>query len=944
MNKGMNDPMKRILILSAAVLCLLLSTVLFASCVTKTPDNTPDDGHEHVWDAGTVVKEGTCDPATKQETKGEKRYTCTVCGATKTEQTDGHAWNDGDEISAATCSKQGTKLFECTRCHDRRTEPTPTNDVHEVKPTEKVWLATPPTATEPGVLVKACSACGKAVVQEATVTLAAYNQQVNALKTEIGKFTTSDFGGTSVRANIGGSSYPATPAKPTRGQHPRVLINKSNVAAVAAAVREGRSEVARSLFLTAVSSPLTNSKTQLPTGKLPASSAHDNFNNELLRQIQALALDYQLTKNQVSGYGAVRAIMNYIKTLDFQKTDGDPERNFGFVMYTAACVYDWCYDLIEPSTRNLIVMGVQNVCCDNAAMDNEIGFPPTKRTTVAGHGCELQLLRDYLSFAIAIYDEYPDWWDMIAGRFYKEYVPARNELYEAGLYPQGVSLYIRLRFTSDLFSAWLIEAATGKFPYASKDDMKEVMRTVYSYELPNNNAFAAGDDHADDGHFIELGYPTLISSYLFNDATIRAQLESHKDSYTKFEGLWFTVEASVAEYMICSSNGVKAATNSREGMPLIRYNGGWLGQIIARNSWGSNQAAVLMKIGQKTTGNHEHRDAGQFQIFYKTMLAGDTGVYDSYGDAHWNQYHQATIAHNSILINGTGQTRQSTGANELNYNQFDSAYLKIGEVKAHAEGYADAAKTQPTYAYIAGDITAAYNDNKATTSSLASEVTRRMLTVFDTKNADVPLFFFVFDNIEAKSASYKKTFLLHVPAEPTISGSTVTVEKNGGKLVLQNLYGGNTITKIGGANQNYVVNGSQINPTNNSDDGFWGRVEVSTNTGSKTNQLLNVMYVTDSGKTPSNVTAQKIGESSSVYKGAVIGSVAAVFVIDKNPRAVPLTFEAPGSGNLTYYVSGVAAGNWTVSAGGTTQTVKATSDGQLLTFTAPAGSVTITKQ
>ncbi|MBO6019908.1 MAG: hypothetical protein J6P88_01830, partial [Clostridia bacterium] len=131
---------------------------------------------------------------------------------------------------------------------------------------------------------------------------------------------------------------------------------------------------------------------------------------------------------------------------------------------------------------------------------------------------------------------------------------------------------------------------------------------------------------------------------------------------------------------------------------------------------------------------------------------------------------------------------------------------------------------------------------------------------------------------------------------------------------------------------------------NNSDDGFWGRVEVSTNTGSKTNQLLNVMYVTDSGKTPSNVTAQKIGESSSVYKGAVIGSVAAVFVIDKTPRAVPLSFEAPGSGNLTYYVSGVAAGNWTVSAGGTTQTVKATSDGQLLTFTAPAGSVTITKQ
>ena len=382
-------------------------------------------------------------------------------------------------------------------------------------------------------------------------------------------------------------------------------------------------------------------------------------------------------------------------------------------------------------------------------------------------------------------------------------------------------------------------------------------------------------------------------------------------------------------------------------MPLIRYNGGWLGQIIARNNWGANQAAVLMKIGQKTTGNHEHRDAGQFQIFYKAMLAGDTGVYDTYGDQHWDQYHQATLAHNSLLIGGKGQTRHSLCANELNYNKFDSPILKIGEVLAHEEGYADAAKTQPTFAYIAGDIAAAYNDDGKTTSSLVSEVTRRMLTVFDTKNADVPLFFFVFDNITAKSSSNKKTFLLHVPSAPTIdqTNKTVTVEKSGGKLVLQNVYGGNSITGIGGAGNNYNVGGTQVLATS-SDDGFWGRVEISTGTGSATSQLLNVMYVTDAGKTPSNVTVKKIGESSSVVKGAEIGNVAAVFVIDKTPRSAPITFTSTGSGSgeMTYYVSGVAAGNWTVSVGGTTKTVTATSDGKLLTFTAPAGSVSLTKQ
>ncbi len=344
-------------------------------------------------------------------------------------------------------------------------------------------------------------------------------------------------------------------------------------------------------------------------------------------------------------------------------------------------------------------------------------------------------------------------------------------------------------------------------------------------------------------------------------------------------------------------------------------------------------AATLMKIGCRTGANHDHADAGQFQIWYKGMLAGDTGSYDSYGDSHFTKYHQATIAHNCVLVNGSGQRQPSEAGSYANW-QTDT--YKTGTVTGYAYGYSDVAQNDPAYTYIAGDITPAYN------SSTVTEANRRMLTVFDTADSNEELYFFVFDNVTAKYASYKKTFLLHVPAEPTINGKKVTmVNQYGAKLVMQNVFGGDNIEKIGGANRNYVVNGSQINPTNNGDDGFWGRVEVSPNTGNKTDQMLNVMYVCDEDD-PNDLTATAI--SNGTVKGAVLGNTAAVFVISSTRRATQFDFtNGAAAGSYKYYISGVAAGDWIVSVGGTpVGLARATEDGGLLTFTASAGTVTLT--
>ena len=763
----------------------------------------------------------------------------------------------------------------------------------------------------------------------------------NELKKKIAAFSPFDFGGETVTEDLAaraGKRYPAPPCTPKKGQHPRVLFNAGDVPGIRRALTDPKNAVAVARFRDAVDHPTD--------GDFGVAERRNdkfyNFKELVLKDIQALALQYAVQGDRLSGYRAIYALKNAFKTMDFRDIGGDQCRQFGYVMFTAACVYDWCYDLLSDADKRQIVLGVQYKVCEGEnerGAKMEVGFPPTGQGAISGHGTELQILRDYLAFAIAIADEYPLWWDFIGGRFYAEYVPVRRAFYRAGMYPQGTSLYIQIRYSADLFAALLVKAAFGAIPY-DENDMMRVARSVYGYELPNGWAFASGDDHTTDKRFINLGQISLLSSHLFRDATVRAQLEYFKSNYTDF-GDYFTTGGSVAIYLICSSSGVTAADDRHENLPLLQYNGGWLGQLIARNGWDEKQAAVLAKIGCRSAANHEHNDAGQFQIFYRSMLAPDTGSYDKYGDPHHYWYHQATVAHNSLLIynpalSGADRGYYSGGqTHKWECHDFsvwkDDEEHKTGTVTGLATGYADGMKTKPTYAYIAGDITPAYD------ASTVSEVTRRMLTVFDTGEPDVPLFFFVFDRITATDPSFKKTFLLHTATEPTVDGTTVTETSGEGTLVLHTVFGADEVGTVGGEDRNYVVNGEQLAPCKGGDDGFWGRVELSPKPGNATDDLLNVLFVTDAGKTP-DLKATPI--ETALVCGAALGKVAAIFVRDAVRQAEPFGFTL--ASDATVYLSGVEAGDWRVTANGVSvATATATEEGGLLVFRAPAGDLSL---
>jgi len=246
----------------------------------------------------------------------------------------------------------------------------------------------------------------------------------------------------------------------------------------------------------------------------------------------------------------------------------------------------------------------------------------------------------------------------------------------------------------------------------------------------------------------------------------------------------------------------------------------------------------------------------------------------------------------------------------------------------------------PQYAYIAGDLSQAYQNQ-------ASYVGRSMLTAY-TGDSSVPMIFFVYDRVDASKDSFIKKFLLQVNGKnaPTVdtASKTVTIKEGSGRLVLQNVIGCDTIEQIGGGSgKNYMVNGKQLSDSSFKDTGSWGRVELHNTSGKSSNIMLNVIYVTNSTSTlkltVKNVSGYSEDGSSKLLEGASVRGVTTLFATDKTELKQAFKFTAAGSGNMTYYIGGLSAGKWDIYVGGALLTTKQIASGEgLLTFTATAGS------
>src|SRR5690606_24115200 len=157
---------------------------------------------------------------------------------------------------------------------------------------------------------------------------------------------------------------------------------------------------------------------------------------------------YLMTGDKKIGREAIGLIKDYISHVEFGNIL-DITREIGRTIYISSEVYDWCYDIVTPEEKKIIVSNLMRL-----ADDMEIGWPPFLQSVVNGHGNEAQVNRDLLSMSIAIYDENPQPYQYVSYALLETLVPMRKFEYQSPRHNQGVN-YGAYRFTWDMHAAWL---------------------------------------------------------------------------------------------------------------------------------------------------------------------------------------------------------------------------------------------------------------------------------------------------------------------------------------------------------------------------------------------------------------------------------------------------------------------------------------------------------
>ena len=344
------------------------------------------------------------------------------------------------------------------------------------------------------------------------------------------------------------------------------------------------------------------------------------------------AVEYLIGGNRKLGRKTVEA------TLALLNESKLPDRNdacrvTGRIMVTGAIVYDWLYPLLTEDEKQGIVRELVRL-----AKTQECGYPPTRQGSVTGHSSEAMIMRDMISAGIAIYDEYPEMYDLAAGRFFREHLPVRNWLYDGHAYHQGDS-YGPYRFSWDTFPLWMFDRLGAGNIY-NPEQCQVPYLWVYKTR-PDGQRLRAGDTFM---HSRSRGTPwgvgagaMLVASY-YTDGTLLSHYLAqggNRDNEVIFEYLWRDVDLK---------------SQPIADLPRSRYFGPPFGWMVARTGWDDRSVIAEMKINEINVTNHQHLDAGAFQIYYQGALAIDSGVYTGssgrYGSPHCRNYYWRTIAHN----------------------------------------------------------------------------------------------------------------------------------------------------------------------------------------------------------------------------------------------------------------------------------------------------------
>lgn len=641
------------------------------------------------------------------------------------------------------------------------------------------------------------------------------------------------------------------------------------------------------------------------------------------------AVRYLLTRDAELGKRTAASALAVLERAQFDPKGQDITRPIGRMMVTGAIVYDWCFAVLTAHQKEAFVAQLVRL-----AKELECGYPPREIGSVTGHGSEWMIMRDMISAGLAIYDEYPEMYRLGAAQFFRDFIAARNFWYPGHAFHQGSS-YAETRFVSDMYPLWIFDRlGAGNVFHPAQQFVP--YQWIYM-RRPDGQMLRSGDGQSRPPKLRSLlsasyyGDPYVMGDYLRNPGI---------DPMSKiFEFLWADPDLR---------------PRPASELPLSRYFGGPYGWMVARSGWDENAVIAEMKVNVYNFVNHQHPDAGAFQIYYKGPLAIDSGVYRGYGSTHHANYHKRTIAHNTLLVYdpaekftwGRGDLRNDGGQRLVNnWREPNNIADLLKPENGHRTGTVlgrgfgpDPAR--PAYTYLKGDISAAY-------SAKVKHAERSF--VFLNLGGRVPAALVVFDRVVSADLGFRKHWLLHAMEEPAISGDTATValSERGwtGRLVNRTLLPETAeIATVGGPGKEYQVFGENQVPDGaarlraDEEAGAW-RLEVSPKKAAEADWFLNVMQVMDRDAAALPVERLASGELAGVQ---VAGRV--VWFNRTGARTDrPVSFQVHGEGNLQFLVADLAEGTWQVWRDGAVlhPALTVSGDAGTLWFEGPAGSYSL---
>jgi len=634
------------------------------------------------------------------------------------------------------------------------------------------------------------------------------------------------------------SKYSNPPLKPPT-EHPRLMLRSKDLKRIRDNFSHPENKRAYELWRFLCDCKISQFDYDINTGF---------YNSRLLYVIEAKAFEALVFNNRKKARETIELSLKVIKNYDSGNLPLSGGRFSGHVIFVMAIVYDWLYYDFTVEERELLID-----LCERCAPDLEMNYPPFCDSTpevIAGHGLEAQLLRDMISFSIAVYDERPDIYDCCAGAFFEKFVPNINKLYENRIHNDGVD-YGAYRTCFIYWSALIYLSMSGEHIFT--ENVENVAEWLLYTIRSDGQALRMGDAFLEDKGGYTLEHPFVVPMFLAGALTgdekyRKYYFDNYFDEFmlpSRYRGRDYYRDGGFGEgiytpvvHLIWNRfTDIKKS----EPLPKAKYYGLPIGATFYRND--ETETLVFMKAGMYGTFSHDHMDTGSFQIYHKGILASDSGGYHLFASKHFSKYATRTVAHNCILIEDDndkihirhklptgrdGGVRFLRAMNAYSYEELLNDF-KMAEVLSHEE--------TDSYCSIEVDMQPAYHD-------VCDLIVRRM-SYDETKGKYGT--FTVCDEIKTKDKSYKKKFLLHCQREPQIEGNTIIINNKGGRLVcrvIEPLCA--DIISIGGEGREFIVNGE--NYPDDSMDGKeygWGRIEISPKDSNLYDKFLVEMEIQD---------------------------------------------------------------------------------------------------